>query len=82
MPERRPVVTLSNDGRRFIDDIEVPRDQFVQRLADKLTEAGTGMVSIRIDKTAEHNAVIKLLSAANQAGAHRYRLLPAAKTAR
>ncbi len=73
------VVYLTRDGRLFLDDDLVARDQMGTRLKQIQAASGEDRIVLRADEHAEHGAVVELIDLIKESGFRRVSL--AAKSA-
>jgi len=66
---RNVVVTLTTDGKTFINQKETKKDNFEQELKKALSESNTKVVILEGDKNALLGDAVKLISQAKEAGA-------------
>jgi len=69
------VVTLAGDGRLYVRDEMVLRQQFVQRLAEIRRAEGDTVVYVRADRTAAYGDVMEVLGRVGDSGYARVSLL-------
>ena len=68
------MVTLTRDGKLFLDDREISQEALVQAAARKSAENTTFSVVIRPDKDVSYDRVMSLLDALKGAGVTRFGL--------
>jgi biopolymer transport protein ExbD len=66
---RNVVVTLTTDGKTYVNQKETSRDTFEQELKKALDESNTKVVILEGDKDALLGDAVKLISQAKEAGA-------------
>ncbi|MEW6143664.1 MAG: biopolymer transporter ExbD [Thermodesulfobacteriota bacterium] len=66
---RNVVVTLTTDGKTYVNQKETSRDTFEQELKKALAESNTKVVILEGDKDALLGDAVKLISQAKEAGA-------------
>ncbi len=66
---RNVVVTLTTDGKTFINQKETKKDNFEEELKKALSESNTKVVILEGDKDALLGDAVKLISQAKEAGA-------------
>lgn len=68
------MVTLTRDGKLFLDDREISQEALVQAAARKSAENASFSVVIRADKDVSYDRVMRLLDALKGAGVTRFGL--------
>ena len=68
------MVTLTRDGKLFLDDREISQEALVQAAARKSAENASFSVVIRADKDVSYDRVMSLLDALKGAGVTRFGL--------
>jgi len=68
------VVYLTRDGRLFLDDDQVGRDQLGDRLRQLQASTGEDRIVLRADEHAEHGAVVDLIDLIKESGFRRVSL--------
>ncbi len=66
---RNVVVTLTTDGKTFINQKETKKDSFEEELKKALSESNTKVVILEGDKNALLGDAVKLISQAKESGA-------------
>lgn len=74
------MVTLTRDGKLFLDDREISQEALVQAAAWKSAENTSFSVVIRADKDVSYDRVMSLLDALKGAGVTRFGLASGEKT--
>lgn len=74
-PRKPMVVTLSADGALYIRDEQVPREDFVRRLANLRLTEGDAVVYVRADRKRPYGDVMEILGRVGEGGYQRVSLL-------
>ncbi|MBA5247107.1 biopolymer transporter ExbD [Marnyiella aurantia] len=64
-------VTIKADGKYFVNDTEIPRDELEKYLVDALKEESNPAFTIRADENSRHRDVVFVMSIAET---HKYNL--------
>jgi len=78
-PREGIVVSLSSQGSIFIDEEQVKRENFGERLLKKYTEANRRQVLLQADKAVPYGQVVALMDAIKKVGIHNLGLIVEAK---